>query len=65
MIIVFGLSAFITSQSMFVPANMVLKRYLACRTFSKCQQDSQCCHFSHEFGLIFFVELRIFLKLAG
>jgi len=50
---------------MFVPTNMVLKRYLACRTFSKYQLDSQCSQFSHEFGLVFFVELRIFLKLAG
>jgi len=24
---------------MFVPANMVLKRYLACRTFSKCRPN--------------------------
>jgi len=36
-IIAFGHSAFITTQSLFVPMNMVLKRYLACRTFSKCQ----------------------------
>jgi len=36
-IIAFGHSAFITSQSMFVPMNMVLKRYLACRTFRRCQ----------------------------
>ena len=39
-IIVFGHSAFITSQSMFVLMNMVLKRYLACWTFSKCQPYS-------------------------
>ena len=30
-------SSFITSQSLFVLTNMVLKRYLACRTFNKCQ----------------------------
>jgi len=35
-VIAFGHSAFITSQSLFVPTNMVLKRYLACRTFGKC-----------------------------
>jgi len=35
--IAFGHSTFITSQSMFVHTNMMLKRYLACRTFSKCQ----------------------------
>jgi len=40
MIIAFGHSAFITSQSIFVPMNMVLKRYLFCRTFSKCQPCS-------------------------
>jgi len=41
MIIAFGHSAFITSQSMFVLGNMVvLKRYLACRTFRKCQPHS-------------------------
>jgi len=39
-IIAFGHSAFITSQSIFVPMNMVLKRYLFCRTFSKCQPCS-------------------------
>jgi len=39
-IIAFGHSAFITSQSMFVPTNMVLKRYLARQTFSKCQPYS-------------------------
>jgi len=32
--IAFGHSAFIASQSLFVPPNMVLIRYLACRTFS-------------------------------
>jgi len=31
----FGHSTFITSQSMLVLGNMVLKRYLACQTFSK------------------------------
>jgi len=36
----FGQSAFITSQSLFVPTNVVLKRYLACRTFCKCQSYS-------------------------
>jgi len=40
MIIAFGHSAFLTSQSMFVPTNIVLKRYLACRTFSKYQPYS-------------------------
>jgi len=39
-IIAFGHSAFITSQSFFVPTNTVLKRYLACRTFRKCQPYS-------------------------
>jgi len=39
-IITFGHRAFITSQSLFVPMNMVLKRYLACRIFSKCQSYS-------------------------
>jgi len=39
-IIAFGHSAFITSQSIFVPTNMVLKRYLACGTFRKCQPHS-------------------------
>ena len=37
MIIAFGHSVFITSQSIFVLGNMVLKRYLACQTFSKCE----------------------------
>jgi len=36
----FGHSAFITSQSMFVLRNMVLKRYLACQTVKKCQPHS-------------------------
>jgi len=36
-IVAFGHSAFITSQSLCVPMNVVLKSYLACRTFSKCQ----------------------------
>jgi len=36
----FGHSAFITLQLIFVVRNMVLKRYLACRTFSKCQPYS-------------------------
>jgi len=40
-ILAFGHSTFITLQSLFVPTNMVLKRYLACRTFSKCQSYSQ------------------------
>jgi len=40
-IIAFGHSAFITSQLMFVLRNMVLKRYLACRTFRKCQPHVQ------------------------
>jgi len=31
-IIVFGHSAFITSQSLFVPMNTALKRYLVCQT---------------------------------
>jgi len=39
-VIAFGHSAFITSQLMLVPMNIVLKRYLACRTFSKCQPYS-------------------------
>jgi len=39
-IIAFGHSAFVTSQSIFVHRNMVLKRYLACQTFSKCQPYS-------------------------
>ena len=36
----FGHSAFITSQSLFVPTNVVLKIYLACWTFCKCQSYS-------------------------
>jgi len=39
-IIAFVHSAFIIQQSIFVLRNMVLKRYLACRTFSKCQPYS-------------------------
>jgi len=39
-IIAFGHSTFITSQLLFVPMNMVLKWYLPCRTFSKCQSYS-------------------------
>jgi len=31
----FSHSGFIASQSQFVPTNTILKRYLACRTFSK------------------------------
>jgi len=43
-IIAFGHSAFITSKSIFVPTNMVLKRYLACQKFSKCQPySSESC----------------------
>jgi len=44
-IIDFGHSTFITSQLMFVPTNMVLKRHLACRKLSKCQP------YSNETGL--------------
>jgi len=33
-IIAFGHDAFVTSQSLFVPTNIVLKRHLACQTFS-------------------------------
>jgi len=36
----FGHSTFITLQLLFVPTNVVLKRYLACRTFCKCQSNS-------------------------
>jgi len=36
----FGHSAFITSQLLFVPTNVVPKRYLACQTFWKCQSYS-------------------------
>ena len=36
----FGHSGFNTSQSLFVPTNVVLKWYLACRTFSKFQPYS-------------------------
>ena len=39
-IVAFGHSSFITSQSLFVTTNVLLKRYLACRTFSKCQPYS-------------------------
>jgi len=39
-IIAFGHSTFITSLSMFVLRSMVLKRYLACQTFRKCQPYS-------------------------
>jgi len=39
-IIAFENSAFITSWLLFLPTNMALKRYLACRTFSKCQSYS-------------------------
>jgi len=39
-IVAFGHTAFITSKLIFVPTNMVLKRYLACRTISKCQPYS-------------------------
>jgi len=39
-IIAFGHGAFITVQSLFVLTNMVLKRYLVCRTFNKCQPYS-------------------------
>jgi len=39
-IIAFGHSTFVTSQSIFFLRNKVLKRYLACRTFSKCQPCS-------------------------
>jgi len=48
----FGHSAFITSQSIFVLTNMVMKRYLACRTFSKCQPYSnESCLFIHTYTL--------------
>ena len=36
----FGHSIFIASQSIFILRNMVLKRHLACQTFSKCQPYS-------------------------
>jgi len=49
-IIAFGHSAFITSQLIFVPTNMVVKRYLTRRTFSKCQPCSnESCLFIHTF----------------
>jgi len=43
--IAFGHSAFITSQSLFVPTNMALKR-----TFSKCQSYSnESCLSEHTY----------------
>jgi len=63
-ITVFEHSAFIVSQSMFVPTNMMPKRYLACRRLSKCQLYSQCCQFSHEFGLVFLWSCAFF-KTCG
>jgi len=36
----FGHSAFVTSLSLFISKNMVLKKYLACRTFRKYQPYS-------------------------
>jgi len=39
-IIAFVHSAFITPKSLFAPTNMVLKRYLPCRTFNKCPNVS-------------------------
>ena len=36
----FGCSVFITSQALFVPTNMVLKRYLACQTSSNVSQTT-------------------------
>jgi len=48
-IIVFWHSAFITSQWLFVPTNMVLKRYLACRTFKKVTAMQQWELFIHTF----------------
>jgi len=36
---------------MFVPTNMVLKRYLACRTFSKCEPYSnESCLYMHTYS---------------
>ena len=50
-VIAFGLSAIITSQLMFVPTNMVLKRYLVCQTFSKCQPYSnESCLSTHTYS---------------
>jgi len=47
-IIAFVHSAFITSQLIFLPTNMALKRYLACRRFSKCQPYSnESCLVKH------------------
>jgi len=43
-IIAFGHSTFTTLQLLFPPTNMVLWRYLACWTFSKCQPySSESC----------------------
>jgi len=48
-IIVFGHSICITSQSLFVPTNMVLKRYLACQTFNKMSDIQQWELFVHTY----------------
>jgi len=48
-IIAFGHSTFIVSQSLCVPTNMVLKRYLACRTFNKMSAIRQWELFIHTY----------------
>jgi len=50
-IIAFGHSTFIASQLLFVAMNMVLKRYLACRTFRKCKPYSNEELFIHTYIL--------------
>jgi len=41
---------FFTSQSVFVLRMMVLKRYLACRTFSECQSyNNESCLSIHTY----------------
>jgi len=66
-IIAFGHSEFIRSQSMFLPTNMVLHRYLVCRTFSKCQPYSnESCLSIHRVARLAFVrEIWPCFKLVG
>jgi len=47
--IAFGQSAFIASQSLFVPTNIVLKRYLACRTSTNVSHVQQWELFIHTY----------------
>jgi len=63
-IIAFGYSTFITSQSMLF-LSMVLKRYLACWIFSKCQPYSnESCLFIRTYTYNIDVDNQLLSKMV-